>query len=33
MSAENGIFYDKKQMLINSIFNFELSAGYRFNLW
>lgn len=33
VSAENGLFYDKKQMLINTIVNFEISAGYRFNLW
>lgn len=33
ISAENGIFYDKEQMLINTIVNLELSVGYRFNLW
>lgn len=32
-SADTGLFYDKKQMLINSVYSFEFSLGYRFNLW
>lgn len=32
-TAENGLFVDKDQMLINGVFTTELSLGYRFNLW
>lgn len=32
-SVDNGLFYDKKQMLVNSVFSAEVSVGYRFNLW
>lgn len=33
MSADNGFYFDRKQSLINGVFNTEISAGYRFNLW
>lgn len=33
LSADNGFYFDRKQSLLNGIFNTEISAGYRFNLW
>jgi len=32
-SVENGLIYDKDHQLVSGIFNFEVSVGYRFNLW
>lgn len=33
VKAENGVYFDKKQTLLNGVFSGELSVGYRFNLW
>lgn len=30
---ENGLIYNKEHTMIGSMFNFEASVGYRFNLW
>lgn len=32
-SAETGLVTDKTRALINGVYAFELSAGYRFNIW
>lgn len=32
-TAENGLIYDKSHALFSGIYNFEVSVGYRFNLW
>lgn len=32
-SAETGIFFNKEHALINGVYTFEASVGYRFNLW
>jgi hypothetical protein len=32
-NAENGLIYDKNHALISGLINFEMSVGYRFNLW
>lgn len=30
---DNGLIYDKKHTMLGSMFNFDVSVGYRFNLW
>lgn len=32
-AMENGLIYNKEHTMIGSMFNFEASIGYRFNLW
>lgn len=32
-SLENGLYFDRRQSLVNGMLNAELTAGYRFNLW